>query len=335
MRRLFVHFGQIGDLVMLEPFLRHLAQDGPVELLSRPWGRALFSEGSAVTAVHTLRKPNVRKGVRLLLFGPERRRLGETLSGRHDEVLLLSHEKPVIRDWVERFRGAARVVTVPLLPGRESSAHALRALSRNVDGFELAPRLVPTEAARTAISARVDGLGKRVVVVHPGASESNRWLRRRPNLKGLPAATWAAFVARLLSEGRADHVLVTGSAPERREANAIASRIPAALRPRVTSLAGALSLEELIALLSRATVVATVDSGPAHLAAALGTPVLDVFGPTNPVDWAPLARGRLEVVLGKAPCQFCFGQELWKTCRRNVCLEALPVDALVNAFDRL
>ncbi|MCU1460862.1 MAG: glycosyl transferase, family 9 [Acidimicrobiales bacterium] len=111
------------------------------------------------------------------------------------------------------------------------------------------------------------------VVVHPGASVPARtW----------PPSRWAQLVARLTASGRS--VAVTGSERERDLTAAVAA--PGG--PHATDLGGRHDLAGLAGCLAGAAVVVTGNTGPAHLAAAVGTPVVSLFPPTVPARrWRP------------------------------------------------
>ncbi len=122
-------------------------------------------------------------------------------------------------------------------------------------------------------------------VLHPGASVPAR---------GITAAHAEAIAAELLRRGWA--VVVTGSARER-------ELVEAACPPRAVAVAGGMSLAGLAAVLERAEAVVVGNTGPAHLAAAVGTPVVSLFAPVVPAArWAPW--GVPSALLGDqdAPC---------------------------------
>lgn len=124
------------------------------------------------------------------------------------------------------------------------------------------------------------------VVLHPGTSVTARaW----------PAHRWAETAALLTRRGT--RVVVTGGPSE----TALTARVAAS---GGTDLGGRTSLDELADVLDRATAVVVANTGPAHLAAAVGTPVVSLFAPTVPARrWAPY--GVPTVLLGdqQAPCQ--------------------------------
>ena len=116
-----------------------------------------------------------------------------------------------------------------------------------------------------------------LVVLHPGA----RW----PS-KLWPAAAWAEL-ADWLSREHGLQVAITGSAADRE----LAAQICAAMQEPALNLAGRTSLPELAAVLRRARLAVTTDTGAMHLAAALGTPVVALFGPTAPWRTGPFGAG--------------------------------------------
>jgi ADP-heptose:LPS heptosyltransferase len=133
-----------------------------------------------------------------------------------------------------------------------------------------------------------------LAVVHPGSSRS--------------ATRWSPLgFARVIEhlQHSVDHVVITGGPDERGLTEAVAAATAAA---GVVDLGGATSLGVLGALMRRASVVVANDTGAAHLAAAVGAPLVTVCGPSDHVRWAP--RGRLVQVVGGEP----YGR--WPTIRQ-------------------
>ncbi|MFL6043294.1 MAG: glycosyltransferase family 9 protein [Gaiellales bacterium] len=133
---------------------------------------------------------------------------------------------------------------------------------------------VPVDPTDLHLQLDVDPtLDVETTIVHPGAaSESRRW----------PADRFAAIARHQLAIGRT--VIVTGTRAERRLAAKVASL--ADIDPSAV-LAGRTTLPELILQMARAGRVVCGDTGIAHLATALGTPSVVLFGPTSPAHWGP------------------------------------------------
>jgi lipopolysaccharide heptosyltransferase I len=143
-------------------------------------------------------------------------------------------------------------------------------------------------AAETRVDDWLAGAGlkarQRVVVLNPGAGrEDKRW----------PVARFAELAARLGQDAGA-HVVVVWGPGEERAAGAIVAGAGAA-GPRAL-LAPPTDLHELLALLRRASVMVAADTGPLHLAAALGTPCVGLYGPTAPQRNGPYGSGHRALV---------------------------------------
>lgn len=111
------------------------------------------------------------------------------------------------------------------------------------------------------------------IVVHPGAaSESRRW----------PAERWVHLISTLRQRGH--RIVVTGSDHEFRRARMIAK---AAQLPLEYVIAGKTRIDELAAVVAAARAVVCGDTGIAHLATAVRTPSVILFGPTSPQRWGP------------------------------------------------
>jgi heptosyltransferase-2/heptosyltransferase-3 len=338
-KRLLVNFSGIGDLVRMTPLLRQLAKERPVDLLCRPVGRDLLQSDPDIAAMHTLETAHT--GLRGLPYASARRALGRKLArSGFDEVFLCQIERPAIRRWVESWAGDKVVAYEKFTdPDRRSPAFPCPYWTiegkLTLEGLDPVPRIFLSEIDREAARQRLESLGDRVLVIQPGSSLTDRRFRRRPNLKGLEPRQWQGLLSRILVEGDADAVLIAGTAYERREARAIRALLPTALGTRVHDATGWLSMRELAAVLSVASAMISADTGPAHVAAAVGCPLLVFFGPSDPRVWAPAGRAPIEILLGSAPCQFCLGTKLYRTCGKNICLTEVPVETLWTHWRRL
>jgi heptosyltransferase I len=154
--------------------------------------------------------------------------------------------------------------------------------------------------------------GERPVII---ASRGNWETKRWPDEK-------SAEVARhFLQGGRA--VVLVGAPRERTMGENIAR-----LAPGVVDLTGETVLSELAALLSRAAICIAHDSGPLHLAVALGRPAVALFGPSDPV-WAGLYHRDNAVVRAELPCSPCYLRQL-KNCRHgHACMNELSTPAVI------
>ncbi len=113
-------------------------------------------------------------------------------------------------------------------------------------------------------------------------------------------------------------VVFTGSRDEQPYIDAVMQHVPAGL---ILNLAGQTSLKDLACLYRRAALVVTTDSGPMHIAAAVGTTVVALFGPTDPRRTGPYGS-RHAVIRKELPCSPCFR----KTCPTRECMEGITVE---------
>jgi ADP-heptose:LPS heptosyltransferase len=179
------------------------------------------------------------------------------------------------------------------LQGHES--HRLLALTDHLDAPRRGAHLeFPIAEADRALLVRLwpafSDINRRYVCVHAGA--------QLPSREWLPAR-FAAVADALGLEGHA--VVLTGTSGEAARAN----EIERAMRAPVTNLVGRTSLWTLGALLERAALLVSNDTGVVHVAAALGTPSVAVSSGGDVGRWAPANRLRHQVLWAPTPCRPC------------------------------
>lgn len=136
---------------------------------------------------------------------------------------------------------------------------------------------------------RTHGVGPKFVVLAPLTTWSSKcW----------PEERWSALGDALVDRG--NQVVLVGT---KGEADAV-KRVATGMQASSVMLAGALSFREAGALIARAALCISSDSGPMHVAAAVNTPYVSLFGPTPPARWAPV-EGRGNVLLHPVPCGPC------------------------------
>lgn len=172
---------------------------------------------------------------------------------------------------------------------------------------------VPRWAREHAARLLPDDGGRPAVALLPGTRwDSKKW----------PAQSFASVARGLASLGV--RCIVLGGSEDR----AAGAAIGAAAGPTALDLTGRTSLVDSAALLSRCALALGNDSGPMHLAAALGVPVIALFGPTDPARTGPYGAGHM-VIQAPVPCL---------RCRRHrcavACMERLPAQEVLAAARR-
>jgi heptosyltransferase-1 len=109
----------------------------------------------------------------------------------------------------------------------------------------------------------------------------------------------------------------------------IADEIVSLSSGRAMSLAGKTDLMELIEVMKHAKFVVSNDSGPMHIAAALGIPVFAIFGPTDPEKTGPYGKGHT-VIRENVPCAPCFR----RTCEDLKCMNSLSVEKVYRIISK-
>jgi heptosyltransferase-3 len=154
------------------------------------------------------------------------------------------------------------------------------------------------------------------VLVHP----TSRW-----QFKCWPEVKVAELAMRLSERG---HPLLFTSGPDAQETGMI-QRILARLPFPAPNLAGKLSLKELAALTARARLFIGMDSAPMHIAAAVGTPVVALFGPSGEYIWGPW-QVPARIVNSNHSCRPC-GLDGCGGSKRSDCLEIIPTERVLGA----
>jgi heptosyltransferase II len=326
---LIVPYMWIGDFVRGHTVVRVLNQrwpNRPVDLLATPLCAPLVDYMPGVRAKIVVDLPRSRLAV------AKQRSLAADLRSRgYATALVLPRTwkaaiAPALAGIPERvgFFGEARFGLINKMRWNEKALP--RFIDKNAalalpEGSPLPPewpvpqlRVSAEEAARWR---QANGLGARpAIALGPGSvGSSKRW-------------TYFPEAARLLAERGLD-VWVIGGPGER----ALAAEIAAVGGPRVRDLTGT-DLRNGILAMAAASVAISNDSGLMHIAAAIGTPTMGIFGPTSPYHWAPL-NGLAATVQTKTtvPCQPCHRPVC--TMNDHRCMRDIPALDVVETAQRV
>lgn len=183
------------------------------------------------------------------------------------------------------------------------------------------PRLEVPPAQASAAEARLCALG-----LPPGRPRVGFHCFAISPLRTWPAERFARVMEQLQSDPGARPLLL-GSRAEEPAADALLTQTSS----NAASLVGQTSLQELVAILSRLDLVVCLDSGLLHLAAAVGTPTVSLFGPGDPARWSPQADGHVALSRG-LPCSPC--RDVTCLFPTNRCLQEIGVEEVVSAARR-
>jgi heptosyltransferase-2 len=325
----------IGDAVMTLPALTAIREGLPgrrLAVLTKPWVADLFSGHPAVDEIILYESPGRHEG----LWG--KWRLARELRQKGFDLAILfqnAFEAALLAYWAKIPRRAGyntdargilltRAVPVNRLVKKGHQVDYYRAMTAGL-GFQSdasIPTLPLAEPWREEGERILNACGlkkeRRLIGLGPGAAygPAKQWFPER----------FAALADRFSREWRA-RLLIFGSRGDR----VTATRLAESSQSELTDLTGRTTLGQAMGLIARCRLFVTNDSGLMHVAAALGVPVVAIFGSTDPVRTGP--RGEKCRVLRKplvcAPC-------LRKHCpEKRECMEKISVDEVFTAAGEL
>lgn len=344
-RALVIKLRHHGDVLLTSPVFSSLKAAAPhceIDALVFADTAAMLSGHPAVDVLHQLDRNAKKRGV-FAQVAEEWAVFRALRARRYDLVIhLTDHPRGA---WLARFLGARWSVAPVRVKGAKWWKNSFTHLFRTVGGGrrhtvdmhldalrrigiqpEAAARklcLVPGDEAVQKIAARLAAAGiecGRFIHFHP----ASRWF-----FKCWPVAQCAELLAQLVQRGER---VVISAAPDVREREMVTAIVQRA-GVEVLDLTGELSLKELAALAAQAKLFIGVDSAPMHIAAAMGTPSVALFGPSGDREWGPWMV-RHEIVTSTHPCRPC-GQDGCGGGKVSECLTTLPVAQVMAAVDRV
>ncbi|HEX4149992.1 MAG TPA: glycosyltransferase family 9 protein [Pirellulales bacterium] len=311
-RILIVQLDHLGDAILSTGMVGELSSRYPraqIEVLAAPWNAEVFAASPQVSRVHICRWNRFARPGRwgwplaIVYWGWRLRQrkfdLGVDVRGEFPLALLLRLAAVARRvGWAAGGGGFLLTDSAEYSPGISQTAARARlldAIDRVAPGTTPAPQphFQPSQQARQRIATRLAALpDATLIVAHLAAgTQAKRW----------PAAHWQELIGRLIVERGDVLIVLVGSREDRALANEV---LGGREWPSASDWTGLLDIGELAALLERAGCFVGSDSGPAHLAAAVGTPSVVLFSGTNdPRAWCP--PGDVVVVSHAVACAPC------------------------------
>jgi lipopolysaccharide heptosyltransferase II len=332
-RILVVRAGALGDTLMATPVVTALREKFPgssVDFLASAAAAPLLQGVPEIHEVLTLHRRNVPYWLSFEKMGLASR----LRAARYDRAIVLEH--------AARYYELIARARVPNISGfRETRFDpALHSIANNLRaaGIEdLAERnwrmlITPVERDWSAVREIRRQHSGPVVGLHVGYGPPGRKKNQEQRLRGWPLENFAALGAWLIEHGA---VLLLNGAPEDRET--VDRLVPLLPRDRVLNFTGRLTLRDSVQLIRNLDLLVSVDSGPAHIAAAVGTPLVVLWGPGILDQTRPIENGGPVDVLREAvPCAPCYGTPLMKSCRENICMQRItPARVIAVVENRL
>jgi len=297
---LVVQTSFLGDMVLTTPLLAFLAERGDVDVVATPAAAALLANHPAVRETIVYDKRGVDRGVGGFLRLAARLRASRYDAAYHAQASPRSGALSAaarIGDRVGFATAAGRMFYTTRIAPIDNMHHAARLLSlgtrdplRPVLPETLRPRLYPGAVEREAVDTLLAGRpdSRSLIAVAPGSV----WATKR----------WPFYPEFAALFSRDAQIVVIGGAAD----SALASEIVAASSGSAIDATGKLSLLASAELIGRVSLLVTNDSSPLHLASAMNTPTLAIFGPTVPeFGFGPLAERAETAGVSNLECRPC------------------------------
>jgi len=341
---LVMRYRFIGDTILAVPFLRNLRRAYPrarIEMMVAPYSSDVLCGTPYVDEFLVYDPPTIHadsQGRHASLVS-KIRFLADLRRRRYDKAYVLkrSFSSAVIaflagaRERVgfdTEGRGFLLTRRVPYRHDRHEVRNFLEVL--RADGVEIADdhlqAWISEEERKFAdefLASSADPTGKGVVAIHPFSAD--------------PVRAWHedyfVALANALQERHGVGILMLGGTKDRELADSMASRI----QPKPRMAVGATTLRQSMALLSRCRLLVCNDSGIMHLCAAVGVPLVALFGPQSPVKFGPWGENA-EVITKRFTCSPC-RQRFFEECRpsprgKPYCMEEITVDEVLERAER-
>jgi ADP-heptose:LPS heptosyltransferase len=362
-RILLLRLERIGDLLMSAPAIaavRTLAPHATIDLVVGSWNKSLAALIPGIDTIETLDAPWLARtaqttapaflpagasatpqrggeGVfalakRAVRWRPRHYDLAINFEGDIRSHILMSLSGAPARVGFDMAGGGPLLTTrVEFRPNEHTTANAERLVGAAFDAQDLETARPPftlalsaeARARAAALLAAKHTSGRPLIAIHASGGRA---------IKQWPPARFADVAVSLARDQNAQ-LLLTGTAADRPLVNEMRAALPTNVG--VLDLVGELDqhLPLLAAILERCRLLITGDTGPMHLAAFVGTPIVAIFGPSDPIRYAPFASPH-RVVRIDLPCAPCNRIRLPPTrCQGHTpdCLEGVTRDAVYKA----
>ncbi|MDO8579872.1 MAG: lipopolysaccharide heptosyltransferase II [Candidatus Omnitrophota bacterium] len=330
---LVVNMNWIGDVIFSSPIFPALQQAYPqafIACMAVPRVQSVVESIPGVDEVIIFDEQGKHKGVMGKI------KLVMELRSRHFDIAFLLH-RSITRALLVFFAGIPQrvgyvtknraVLLTHIVKPQARTIHRSDEYLRVVESFgvpvvDRSTRLVVREETKRAVDVILEkeGIGgqEKITVVHVGANwELKRW----------PAENFTRLIKTLMEQGV--NVVIPGTP----EDIPLIQRVIATLNNKPVVLAGKINLKHLMALMQRAQFVVSSDSGPLHLAQAVGANVIGLYGPTRPETTGLRGWGQGMILHKEVGCnaQSCY----YLQCPDNICMQAVSVPEVLDAVRQI
>lgn len=339
-KTLLIQLGDIGDIVWMQPAIRAVKaahDDSKVSVLLKKPFRGILEDDPHIDKLFTVPQSGGCKGLRenlelihnLRSYRPDmvvdfrsgdRGAIMSWLSGAPRRVAMLYRSGvPFWRNWAY-----TELVEPEMIKKRGAAEQTLRILREiGIHAANEVPEIRVSDAKRTNVALKLH---------QHGITEADKWVSinifSRWPYKEIRQEKWVGIINWLWSEYAIQTILI-GSSEEKQKAG----KIPEETGTHFHNFAGLTGLDELPALLSLSSLHIGVDSAAVHIAAAVGTPTLTIYGPSDWFDWAPPGE-KHKVIIPDMDCCPC-SRKGCDDSGTSKCLDELPLEKIKGEIKKM
>ncbi|WP_296226747.1 glycosyltransferase family 9 protein [Ralstonia sp. UBA689] len=330
---LLIRVGMLGDTIWgMSPIDSLIAHYGPhtkVDVVVKKGMAGLFVHDPRVGRVFEIAKRKIP-----LPFSPTKWRVLLHSLRQPYELALDMETKSFFRGLFLLLRAKKKVMgcTIRDQVGAptEHAVISVQRITQLAIPEALAHAATPKLIAPTSIDLQSLIPGKRpYICLHFG----NSWIAAgRKALRAWPAQQWRQLLSNWMNDFPGYTPVIIGTASEAELAASITDGIEGHI-----NLCGKTNLPQMMAIMAGSAGLISTDTGPSHMAAALGVPVVSLFGPTLALQTGPFADGKnfVDIVSAKVSCSPCVGTPAFRTCTHNRCMEAITAQRVAASAQAL
>jgi len=340
---LIVRIGAVGDVLMATPLvsaIRRAYPDSHIGFLTSHYAMPLLQYNKEIDALYSIK-------YRKLPFwlSREKQRLTNEMRKKKWDVIFLLESNPIFASLIKKFNAEAvygfkgetngyLTDSIPFLPDSHVISNFLKLgslLGKDFDEFPM--KLSWNDAAAEKVKTILNKLPYSYprIAIHAGFGPSGKRGRKAIGVRSWPIDRFKETIVRLNKKTGASFIL-TGTAEEFTTNESITK----GLKFPLLNLAGQTTIPELGALLKEMDMLISIDSSPAHIAAAVGTPLIVLWGPSIEAKMKPMSLNSSVVIINKnLPCSPCYETPRKDSCRNNICMKEIHVEEVVEAAIKL
>ncbi len=345
-RILIVRIGAIGDVLMATPLISALRRAFPhsrIGFLTSHYASSLLRHNKEIDALYALKYRKLPYWISM-----EKRKLAKEMRMEKWDAVFLLESNPIFADLAKRFNSGAIYGFNPPPPALNKAGNGIfegiafspdshvisnfiklgSLISKNSTEFPM--KLSWTKEASDKAARLLEKLpvGAPKIAIHAGFGPARK---SGMGVKSWPLERFRETMIMLHKKISASFVL-TGSSKEFR----INESILEGLKIPVLNLAGRTTIPELGALLKEMNLAISIDSSPAHIAAAVETPLIVLWGPAIEKKMRPWSLNSPVIVINKnLPCSPCYETPRKERCRDNICMQAIQANEVVEEAVKL